>query len=183
MLSLSYALVAYIRNGPGEFVENLRNELHPEHSHLGAHVTVLPPRPLQGTEQQAIELLSEACKPVAPFEIGLGDVENFLPRTPTVFIRVAHGAYRMRELHDLLNKWPLQHEESLPYMPHLTIAKLGTDQRAREVYQTAQHRWRQFDGPRRVRIEHLTFVRGHDFTWNDVAPVSLDGHLLAEMPG
>ncbi len=178
MSSLSYALVAYVRNGPGRFVETLRNELHPEHSHLEAHITVLPPRPLQGTEQEAVELLAHACKMVAPFEVELGDVENFVPRTPTVFIRVAHGAYRMRELHDLLNMGPLEFDEALPYMPHLTIAKLKNDERAREVYQISQERWMQYEGPRRIRIEQLTFVRGRDFTWSDVAPVSLDGRML-----
>ena len=34
----------------------------------------------------------------------MGDVETFLPLTPTVFIRVARGAYRMRELHDRMNR-------------------------------------------------------------------------------
>lgn len=179
MESPLYGLVAYVRNSPGEFVEKLRNELHPEHAHLSAHITVLPPRPLQGTEQQAIELISEACSQVTPFEVGLGDVEAFLPRTPTVFIRVARAAYKMRELHDLLNRPPLLCEESLPYMPHLTIAKLGSDERAREVYEVAQERWKRYSGSRNVRIETVTFVRGRNFTWSDVAPVQLGGALLA----
>jgi 2'-5' RNA ligase len=179
MSSLSYALVAYVRVGPGEFVENLRNELHPEHAHLGSHVTVLPPRPLQGTEQEAIEMLSTACGQVAPFEIGLGDVECFLPRTPTVFIRVAHAAYKMRELHDLLDVPPLQFRETLPYMPHLTIAKLESDERALEVYQKSRERWKQYSGTRLVRVDQLTFVRGQGFTWSDVAPVPLGGRQLA----
>ena len=45
-----YALVAYVRNPVGEFVESLRRELHPELPHLAAHVTLLPPRFLAGTE-------------------------------------------------------------------------------------------------------------------------------------
>lgn len=182
MQSSLYGLVAYVRSTPGEFVENLRNELHPEHAHLSAHITVLPPRPLQGTEQEAIDLLSESCSQVPPFEVGLGEVETFMPSTPTVFIRVARAAYRMRELHDLLNRWPLQFEESLPYMPHLTIAKLATDDRAREVFDIAQSRWHSYKGTRSIRVETLTFVRGRDFTWSDVAPVPLGGRLLAGSP-
>ena len=176
-----YSLVAYVRSPLGQFVENLRNELHPQHAHLAAHITVLPPRPLQGTEQQALDLLNEVCGGIAPFEIRLGDVENFIPRTPTVFIRVAHGAYRMRELHDAVDKWPLQHVEPLPYMPHMTVAKLENDERAREVYQAAHKVWSRYPNPPTVQIETLTFVRGRDFTWTDVAPIVL-GHRLVGTP-
>src|SRR5450631_4601539 len=101
--SIQYALVAYINSELGEFVEELRRELHPVHAHLPTHLTVLPPRPLQGTEEQAIEMLRQLSAPVAPFQVELADVESFLPITPTVFIRVSHAGYRMRELHDLLN--------------------------------------------------------------------------------
>ena len=96
-----YALVAYVRNAVGEFVENLRQELHPDLPHLPAHVTILPPRCLPGGELAALETLEEVCSQAEPFEVTLGDVETFVPVTPTVFIRVAHAAYR---LHDGLNK-------------------------------------------------------------------------------
>src|SRR6266436_1986892 len=98
-----YALVAYVKNPIGEFVESLRTELHPELPHLAAHVTLLPPRFLSGTESDAIEAVEKVCTEVEPFEVSLGEVETFIPVAPTVFIRVAHAAYRMRELHDLLN--------------------------------------------------------------------------------
>jgi 2'-5' RNA ligase len=173
-----YSLVAYVRSPLGQFVENLRNELHPQHAHLAAHITILPPRPLAGTEQQAMDLLNEVCGRIAPFEIRLGDVENFMPRTPTVFIRVAYGAYRMRELHDAVDKWPLQHVEPLPYMPHLTVAKLENDEQAEKVYQAAARMWSEYAKAPVVRIETLTFVRGREFTWEDVAPIVLGQKLV-----
>src|SRR5678816_4328933 len=89
-----YALVAYVRKPVGEFVERLRRELHPELPHLAAHLTILPPRLLQGTERSALEMLEETCSRVAPFTVTLGEVETFIPRTPTVFIRVGNGSYR-----------------------------------------------------------------------------------------
>src|SRR5262250_1908717 len=116
-----YALVAYVKNEVGEFVEKLRKELHPELPHLAAHVTLLPPRCLTGSEQHALEALENLCRQVEPFELSLGEVETFIPVTPTVFVRVAHAAYRMRELHDQLNINGLAFEEEWPYMPHLTI--------------------------------------------------------------
>ena len=103
MPSPRYALVAYVRSRVGEFVENLRRELHPALPHLGAHITFLPPRPLQGTENAALQLLERVCGQVEPFVVTLGDVETFVPTTPTVYIRVAQAASRLLELHDQLN--------------------------------------------------------------------------------
>src|SRR6266566_1777124 len=94
-----YALVAYLKNPAGEFVENLRRELHPDLPHLDAHLTILPPRPLQGTESSALQILERICGAEEPFEVTLGDVETFIPGTPTVYIRVDGSAARMSELH------------------------------------------------------------------------------------
>lgn len=170
-----YALVAYIGNAVGEFVENLRGELHPAHAHLPAHITVLPPRCLSGSETDAISLVSSICKETNPFEVSLGDVENFMPVTPTVFIRVAFAAYRLRELHDKMNAGPLCFDEQWPYMPHLTIAKVDTLDEAARALEIARQRWAFFTSPRKVVIERLTFVRqGNDCnSWIDIAPVPL----------
>lgn len=171
--SHQYALVAYVRNSLGQFVENLRAELHPAHAHLPAHLSVLPPRPLVGTEDEAFDALRQACANVEPFDVEMGEVEAFIPTTPTVFIRVARAAYRLRELHDHLNIDGLTYTEPLIYMPHLTIAKLDDNQRAREVFDIALRRWGQFDGSRCVTIDQLTFVRGRDHRWTDIAHIDL----------
>ena len=175
-----YALVAYVRNPVGEFVESLRRELHPELPHLAAHLTILPPRPLKGSERAALELLEDLCGQVSPFAVSLGDVEKFVPVTPTVFIRVARAAYRMRELHDRLNSGPLEFEEQWPYMPHLTIAKMGTTAQAEAAYEMAHERWKHFDLSRTVAVEQLTFVREAETEgWVDLAPVLLgQGHRV-----
>jgi hypothetical protein len=103
MPSSRYALVTYVRNPVGEFVAHLRRELHPTLAHMPAHLTILPPRELAWErEAAALEFLEEACSHVVPFSVELGDVETFLPTTPTVFIQVKRAAYRMRELHDQL---------------------------------------------------------------------------------
>lgn len=173
MLDHQYALVAYVRNALGQFVDDLRCELHPEHAHLPAHVSILPPRPLIGSEADALERLVELCHRVEPFEIGLGSVETFLPTTPTVFLKISFAAYKLRELHDLVDSGGLRFQEPLPYMPHLTIAKLDTTERAREVFQTSKERWDHYEGTRRILIDSLTFVRGRDHIWTDLAPVEL----------
>ena len=180
MQTRRYALVAYVRNPVGEFVEHLRRELHPALPHLPAHLTVLPPRPLQGGELSALAMLEEVCSQVNPFEITLGDVETFVPVTPTVFIRVAHAAYRMRELHDRLNVKTLAAEEEWPYMPHLTIVKMSAEEQARQAFITARDRWAEFEGGRHIEVKELTFVREEEQNrWVDLAGVPLGSSLVS----
>ena len=168
-----YAAVTYVRSPAGMFVEEMRRDLHPAHTHADAHITVLPPRPLHGTEAEAIQQLREDCRSFAPFEVTMGDVESFIPTTPTVFIRVAHGAYRIRELHDHLNQGPLLYCEPWPYMPHLTIVKLDTIDEARKVIRLARPRWDRCEDSRNIRIDELTFVKGTGERWMDLATIPL----------
>ena len=170
-----YALVAYIHGALGQFVDDLRAEVHPAHAHLAAHVSILPPRPMTGSESGSIAMLRERCARIEPFEIEFGDIESFIPTTPTVFIRMAHAGYRMRELHDTLNADGLSFTEPLVYMPHLTIAKLDTMERAREVFELSVERWRAFQCPRRVKITDMTFVRGRDCQWTDLETIAFSG--------
>lgn len=180
MQSLRYALVAYVRSPVGEFVENLRRELHPALPHLAAHITFLPPRLLQGTESAALQVLAGICGQAEPFEVTLGDMQTFIPTTPTVYIRVAYGASRLQELHDQLNKQTLAFAEEWPYIPHLTIVKMVTEQAAEQALGIARERWRQYSGSRRILLDRLTFVREDaQNRWVDLAPIPLGGSLVS----
>jgi len=179
MSNARYALVAYVRDAVGEFVERLRQELHPALAHLPAHLTILPPRQLQASELSALEALEDSCSHVEPFDVVLGEVETFVPVTPTVFIRVAHAAYRMRELHDRLSVPPLAAEEEWPYMPHLTIVKISSEELAQQAYLVARDRWAEFQGSRRISVKELTFVREEkENRWVDLAGVPLGRSLV-----
>jgi 2'-5' RNA ligase len=177
-----YALVAYVRDSVGQFVEELRRELHPELPHMAAHVTVLPPRALQVSERTALEFLEEACSHVIPFDVELGDVETFIPVTPTIFIQVKRAAYRIRELHDQLGSKSLCCDEEWPYMPHLTIIKFEREEQAGNAFELAKHRWEQFPGKRQVHVSELMFVREQDGIWQDVAAIPLGRSLLSPRP-
>ena len=133
----------------------------------------MPPRPLSGSETNAVEWLIEKCETVEPFDVVMGDVESFVPTTPTVFLRVAHAAYKIRELHDQMNGGPLGCAEELPFMPHLTIAKMENDETARHVYEVARDRWDHYEGSHCAHIEKLSFVRGRETKWTDIAPICL----------
>ena len=180
MQSLRYALVAYVKSPVGEFVQNLRRELHPDLPHLGAHLTLLPPRPLQGTESAALQVLAGICGQVEPFEVTLGDMESFVPTTPTVYIRVADSAERLCELHKQLNTQALAFAEEWPYIPHLTIVKMATELAAKQALGIARDRWQRYSGSRRILLDRLTFVREDaQNCWVDLAPVPLGGSLVS----
>jgi 2'-5' RNA ligase len=176
MQSPRYALVAYVNDSLAGFVKQIRQELHPNLPHLAAHVTVLPPRTLYEGEAAAVAAVCDVCRHVDPFDLRLGEVETFIPVTPTVFIRVVH-AYRLRELHDqLITKKPLAMKEEWPYLPHLTIVKMSTEAQAQEAYRLACHRWTEYDGSRCVQVKELTFVREEEnATWADIAALPLGG--------
>jgi len=174
-----YALVSYVRSSVGRFVERLRQELHPDLPHLPAHVTILPPRQLCGSELFALQTLEELCSRSEPFEIELGEVETFAPVTPTVFIDVAQSGDRLRALHNRLNTQALAAVEEWPYMPHLTIAKMTTQEQAGQAYLVARDRWAEFSGSRLVSIKELTFVREEgENHWVDLAGLPLGRSLV-----
>jgi 2'-5' RNA ligase len=174
-----YALVAYVKSSVGAFVERLRQEVHPDLPHLPAHLTILPPRQLQGSELSALQTLEDLCRECDPFEVELGDVETFVPVTPTVFIRVAHGAYRMRELHDRLNTEALAAVEQWSYMPHLTIVKISSEELAQQAYLIARDLWAEFQGSRKILAKELTFVREEGLNrWVDLAGLPLGPRLV-----
>ena len=180
MPSLRYALVAYVRSPVGEFVENLRRELHPNLPHLAAHITFLPPRLLRGTEGAALQMLAGICSQAEPFEVTLGDMQSFVPTTATVYIRVTFGASRLQELHDQLNKQTLAFEEEWPYIPHLTVVKMASEPMAEQALRIARERWQQYAGSRRILLDRLTFVREDaQNCWVDLAPVLLGGNLVS----
>lgn len=180
MLSPRYALVAYLKSQAGEFVENLRRELHPDLPHLAAHLTILPPRPLCGSESAALQVLDQICGEEEPFEVTLGCVETFIPVTPTVFIRVEAAAPRMSDLHRRLNTAELQFKEEWPYIPHLTIVKMGSEAPARAAYEIARERWERYTDSRRILLERLTFVREESPNcWVDLAPIQLGRRLVS----
>lgn len=175
-----YALVAYVRNPAGEFVENLRRELHPALPHLPAHLTILPPRYLQDTEQEALDALDRICSEEQPFEVHLGEVETFVPVTPTVYIRVDTQALRMSQLHSRLNVNGLACKEEWPYIPHLTIVKMSSQEAAIKACEVARAHWTAYQQSRSIALEKLTFVREDaENCWVDLAPISLGRRLVS----
>jgi 2'-5' RNA ligase len=80
----------------------------------------------------------------------------------------------MQELHDQLNRDGVCCTEQLPYIPHLTIAKMGSEEQAWQAFEVARRRWAKYTGSRHIALEELTFVRESDGNrWVDLAPMPL----------
>jgi 2'-5' RNA ligase len=134
----------------------------------------LPPRYLAGPEADAVAMLRREVPQLDAFSVRLGDVETFFPTTPTVFIRVARFAHRIREMHDRLNTGPLRCNENWPFMPHLTIVKMPDPAQTSAALAESRRRWATHPGPPDVEICELTFVReGDNNQWVDLESFSL----------
>ena len=168
-----YAVVAYVHGPLAFFVDSLRRELTPGCPH-SAHVTVLPPRALQGTEQEALELCHQIVSNSEPFPLTLVRVSVF-PETHVIKLELsAHDTQRLRALHDALNVGPLRQEERYPYTPHITLCMNGVSEQTNERLGRARQRWAEFGGCATFWVESLTRVRQRqDETWADVAEIPL----------
>ena len=169
-----YALVIYIPDPLGRFLDDLRRELVPG-CIPRAHVTVLPPRPLAVNAQAAADEVRRGTRGFAPFELELGRVSIF-QATDVIFIDLARGASELREMYTALNAGGLAYKEPFPYHPHVTLAQGLEPENVEELHQTAVRRWTEFSHARSLRAERATFVESTDcIRWRDLAECSLEG--------
>src|SRR5438105_7952965 len=81
-----YALVIYIPDPLGGFLDDLRRELVP-HYNPHAHVSVLPPRTLAGTWQAASGQAQGLIEGWAPFDVQLTELQIF-PVTDVIYLEI-----------------------------------------------------------------------------------------------
>lgn len=172
-----YAVVAYVTGELGEFVDALRAELVPAQANLRAHLTLLPPRPLQGTVVQARRTFEKLCRQLKPVDVGFGEVGVFIPVSPTVYLSITESAKQVRAMHDMLNAGELLCYEALPYLPHLTVAALATNREAERTAEIVRRRWAEYKGPRETTISTLTFAVDAENanSWDDIVTFPLNG--------
>jgi 2'-5' RNA ligase len=167
-----YALVIYIPEPLGQFLDELRRELVPG-CNPHAHVSVLPPRPLSvdwHTASEEARVLAEGQK---PFDVQLTDVEIF-PRTEVIYLEVGAGGSELRSMHEAMNAHALEFQEPYPYQPHITLAQEIDHKEVACLHELAVRRWQEFRGPRTFRAERAVFVQNtHDNVWMDLASYSL----------
>jgi 2'-5' RNA ligase len=175
----SYALVSYIPGRLGDFITKLRQDLVAS-CVARSHVSILPPRPLTATREEAAEQIRASLMPFAPFELDMPRIGVF-EQTSVIFCEVGAGRDELIELHDVMNTGALAYNEPFEYHPHVTLAQGFDPLVLREMYELAQGRWQEFAPPSRVLIESVTFVQNTaGNVWIDLEECELRG--LAALP-
>lgn len=167
-----FALVIYIPDPLGRFLDDLRRELAP-HYNPHAHVSVLPPRQLTVDWKQASDEAQAVAESWQPFEIELTDINTF-PVTNVVYLEVGRGTDDLRALHERMNVQSLAFHEPFCYHPHSTVAQEIPAGHAAEAADLARRRWREFRGRRSFMAENAVFVQSKTSDcWVDLAAYSL----------
>jgi 2'-5' RNA ligase len=169
-----FALVVYIPMPLASFLDDLRKELVPGCTPR-AHVTILPPRPLEADLTQALTYARATVGGFAPFEIQAGEIEIF-PATDVIYLNVQEGERELREMYHALNHGPLAFREPFPYHPHITLAQDLAPEQVKPLYDLAQRRWAGCKYSRRIHADRTCFVQSRDAcTWEDLAEIKLAG--------
>jgi len=174
-----FALVIYVPDPLGRFLDDLRRELVP-HDNPHAHVSVLPPRPLEVEWQSASSQTRMLVEAWPPFDVELTTVEVF-PATDVIYLEVGSGAAELRLMHDAISTRDLQCLEPFPYHPHITLAQDIAHDNVPALHERAGRRWREFPGSRSFRVERAVFVQHTKAgRWLDLAEYNL-GLMAAKL--
>lgn len=167
-----FALVIYVPDPLGKFLDGLRRELVPTYN-PHAHVSVLPPRPLRVDWSVASTELRSLTDSWTPFDVELTNIDVF-PVTDVVYIEIGAGASELRRMHTAMNRSLLDFVEPFEYHPHLTLAQEIAHEDVSRVRELAVRQWREYKGPRRFRAERAVLVQNtlHN-QWIDLVEYSL----------
>jgi 2'-5' RNA ligase len=174
----SFALVSYLSDPLAEFLNRLRRDLAPK-CVAKAHVTILPPRPLGSSPEEAWQELQQGLQDFQPFRVELGEIAVF-PGFQAVYVSIESGRRELERMHAALNTGRLAHEEPFEYYPHLTLAQELGPQELAAAMELAAQRWREFPYSRGFTIDQVAFVQNTlDNRWTDLAAVDLASHVTS----
>ncbi len=97
-------------------------------SRIPPHLTLVPPVNVRADDLPSLERIMEECAATTPtFDLRLGPVTTFAPRTPTVHLaaggRTPPDDETLRTLRDHLLRGPLERPEQFPFTPHVTLER------------------------------------------------------------
>jgi 2'-5' RNA ligase len=152
----SFALVSYIPDPLGSFLHSLRQIL-PGEDNPQAHITILPPRPLQVPVDAASLEAKKTLSHFSRFEVELAEVRSF-SESQVLYLDISKGGDILHQLHDALNVGTLEHDENFEFRPHLTLGGPVEKQREEQTRGEAERLWRARDCSARFRVEEIVFL-------------------------
>lgn len=163
----SFALVSYLPEPLASFLDRLRRDLVAE-CQARSHVTVLPPRPLVSSSDEAWREVVDGLHDFEPIRVELGRVEIF-PVTQVLYLSIHAGFNELKQLHQALNKGRLNFAEPFSYHPHVTLAQDVDPDQVAAAAESAAARWREFTKARTFTVDHLMFVQNTlENRWTDL---------------
>lgn len=163
-----FALVIYIPDPLGKFLDDLRRELAPSYN-PHAHVSVLPPRSLSVHWQAASDEARALIEGAPPFTVELTAIGIF-PVTNVIYLEIGRGAAELRGMHRAMNQGLLAFPEPFRYHPHVTLAQELPVETVDSSYEMARRRWEEYRGPRTFSADNAVFVQNTlENCWIDLA--------------
>ncbi len=151
-----FALVSYIPDPLGSFLSNLRTAL-PGVEFPEPHITILPPRPLKISVDEASSLVHATLEAFNSFNIELSTVSWF-PSTHILYIALGEGDAAVRNLHEALNSKGLGHREEFEFSPHLTLSGFIPTEELARVTNQAERGWNAAPYPRSFSLRDIVFL-------------------------
>ena len=173
----SFALVSYLSGPLAGLLDEIRHDFAPD-SRAKAHLTILPPRPLESfghpaAVPEALEQLRTRLQDFQPFDVELGEIEVF-PGTHVIYVSIKVGFSELKRMHHVLNAGCLTCQEPYAYHPHVTVVQELAPVDVLNAAQFARWRWSEFKHSRTVRVDRLTFVQNTlENYWTDLAILDL----------
>lgn len=159
----SFALVAYLPEPLGGFIDGLRQELEPG-CVAKAHVTILPPRLLACSPDSAWAQMLETLEEMHPFRVQLDEVKIF-GSSDVVYLSVGVGSVELRRMHSRLDRGHCHlAAEFWDYCPHITLVKSSDPSEIAHKFQIASRRWREVPYSGSFMLERVWFVQN---TWGN----------------
>jgi 2'-5' RNA ligase len=170
-----YALVTYLPDELGSFLDQLRRDI------ARSHLSLLPPRPLHSPAFEAESQIQHMSRVTQPFVVGIGDVCVF-PKTSVIYLELSSGQGDLAKLHDQLSTGALSFDEPFPFHPHVTLAQNFAPETLASRVSLAQERWAAYRGPKEFLLDRVVFVQNSDNNcWRDLRQFELLG--LPTAPG
>ncbi len=147
------ALVCYLPDRQKAFLEPIRQRIGGR-ALPPFHITILPPRPLGSSLDQACAQIAAATGSRKAFSAELSEVRYF-PETEFLYMDIAAGRVQLYELHKVLNAGELAYREVHEFRPHLTLGGPVLPEHIKDAQQRTAEEWARSECPRPVLIEEL----------------------------
>jgi 2'-5' RNA ligase len=152
-----YALVTYLPDELGQFLDQLRRDLVADCT-ARSHLSILPPRPLGCCLQQAESQIESLTRRLQPVVIRLAGLAVF-PQTAVIYLELAAGQAELTSLHDAFACDSFAYNEPFPFHPHITLAQNFDPATLAERQRLAESRWAAYQGPREFLLDRVVFVQ------------------------